>query len=100
MNPIKEKITKILDLEKLSGTEREDILIKIGSIIFQNVLARALEKISDKEQDEFEAILDKNADPEEIFEFLKSKVDDLDKIIEEEAIKFKDKASNIMSQIG
>ena len=70
MNPIKEKITKILDLEKLSGTEREDILIKIGSIIFQNVLARALEKISDKEQDEFEAILDKNADPEEIFEFL------------------------------
>ena len=100
MNPIKNNISTVLNIDKLPEKEREKILADVGSIIFQNVLARALGKMSEKEQDEFEALLDKNADPEEIFGFLNSKVQNFPKIIEEEAIKFKDKASNIMSQIG
>jgi hypothetical protein len=44
--------------------------------------------------------LDKNADIEEVFIFLKEKVKDLEKIIEEEAIKLKNKSDKIMGQIG
>jgi len=100
MNPIKENIAKILDLEKLSETEREEILMKIGSIIFQNVLMRALETITENEQNEFDAILDKNGSPEEIFQFLSKKISNFDKIVEEEALKFKNKSIDIMGQIG
>jgi hypothetical protein len=100
MNPIKNNISTILNIDNLPEAEKEKILGDIGSVIFQNVLMRALEDMPEKEQTDFENLLDKNAGPEEIFDFLNSKVKDFTKIIEEEALKFKDKASNIMSQIG
>lgn len=100
MNPIKNNIANVLNIDNLPEEEREKILADIGSVIFQNVLMRVLEKMSEKEQDDFEKLLDNNGNPEEIFDFLNSKTKDFPKIIEEEAIKFKDKATNIMSQIG
>jgi hypothetical protein len=100
MNPIKNNISTALNIDNLPEADKEKILADIGSVIFQNVLMRVLENMPEKEQDEFEKLLDKNAESEEVFNFLNNKVADFPKIIEEEAIKFKDKASNIMSQIG
>ena len=100
MNPIKKNISTVLNIDNLPEEKREQILTDVGGIIFQNVLMRVLENMPEKEQDEFEALLDKNADSEEVFEFLNSKTQNFPKIIEEEALKFKDKASRIMSQIG
>ncbi|MFZ2072378.1 MAG: DUF5663 domain-containing protein [Minisyncoccia bacterium] len=100
MNPIKENIIEILNLDKLLPEEREEIIIRIGSVIYQNVLMRIMETMPEKDQDEFEKILDNNGSPQEIFEFLKSKVKDFEKIIVEESEKFRNKTSNIMSQIG
>jgi len=100
MNPIQNNIKNVLDLGSLPPEEQEEIILRIGGIIYQNVLIRIMELMGEKDQDEFEELLDRNAAPEEIFSFLKSRVKDFEKIIEEEAIKFKDKASNIMDQIG
>ena len=100
MNPIEEKITKELELDQLSPTEKEETLLNIGNIIYQEVLMRVLDTMPDADQDEFEKILDNNASPQEIFAFLKEKNPDLEQIITEEATKFKNKASNIMNQIG
>ena len=100
MNPIKDNIIKSLELDKLSESEKEETLLRIGSIIYQNVLMRVLDVMGDKDQDEFEKLLDNNGSPEEIFTFLKNKNSNLEEIINEEADKFKNKASDIMSQIG
>ena len=100
MNPIQNNISKALELENLSPEERQEILIRVGTVIYQNVLMRVMELITDEEQNEFEKILDNNGKPEEIFSFLKNKVPDFEKIIEEEALKFKNKTTNIMDQIG
>jgi len=100
MNPIKNNIIQALNIENLPETEREDIILRVGTLIYQNVLMRVLETMPDKDQDAFEKMLDNNAQPEEIFAFLKNHVQNFEKIVEEEAIKFKDKASGIMSQIG
>ena len=61
---------------------------------------RVLSVMSEEEENEFEKLLDVNAQPEEILSFLQSKAPDLDKIIEEEAVQFKNKSDSIMSQIG
>lgn len=99
MNPIKNNIISSLNLDNLPEKEQEEIIIRIGSIIYQNVLIRVMETTADKEQDEFEKLLDNNAKPEEIFSFLKNNVKDFEKIVNEEAEKFKDKASVMMSEI-
>jgi succinate dehydrogenase flavin-adding protein (antitoxin of CptAB toxin-antitoxin module) len=100
MNPIKDNIVSALNIENLPKAEQEKRLADIGSIIFQNVLMRVLEKMPEKQQDEFEKMLDSNANPEEIFEFLNKNTKDFQKVITEEALKFKDNTENIMSQIG
>lgn len=100
MDPIKENIIKDLELDKLSEKEKEDRLIQVGDIIYQNVLMRVIETMSDKDQDEFEKILDNDGKPEDIFTFLNNKVPNFEQIINEEAIKFKNKTSDIMGQIG
>lgn len=100
MNPIQKNITNVLELEKLPLEERQEIILRVGALIYQNVLMRVMEIMTEKDQDEFEKLLDKNAGPEDIFAFLKEKINDFEKIIEEEAIKFKDKSSSIMDQIG
>ncbi len=99
-NPIQKNIIEALELESLPPEEMVEILQRIGALIYQNVLMRAMENMKDKDQDEFEKILDDNAEPTEIFSFLKNKVPDFEKMIDEEAEKFKNKATNIMDQIG
>lgn len=100
MNPIQQNIIGVLELDKLSPEERGETLVRVGALIYQNVLMRVMEMITEADQDEFEKLLDKNARPDEIFIFLKNKVPDFEKIIDEEALKFKNKASNIMDKIG
>ncbi len=99
MNPIKENIIEILGLDKLSQTEREDILLSIGSIIYQEVLMRVMETMSDKNKDEFEKLLDENSKPEEIFEFFRNKAPDFEKIIKEETEKFESNTSSLLNEI-
>jgi len=99
MNPIKNNIISALNMDNLPEKEKEDIIISIGSLIYQNVLMRVLETMPDKKQDEFEKLLDNNAQPEEVFSFLRENVDDFEKIIDEEVEKFKDKASMLMNEI-
>lgn len=100
MNPIQKNIISALELENLPPEERQEIILRVGALIYQNVLMRVMEIMTEKDQDEFEKLLDKNANPEDIFAFLKERVKDFEKIIDEEAVKFKNQASNIMNQIG
>ena len=100
MNPIQKNISDALDLSALPPEEQEEIIQRVGALVYQNVLTRALEVMPESDQNDFEKLLDRNAGPEEIFMFLKNKVPDFEKMIVEEAEKLKNKTSSIMGQIG
>jgi len=100
MNPIEKNIIEVLELENLPREEAEEILIRTGAVIYENVLLRVMETMTEKDQDDFEKILDNEGKPEEIFSFLKERVKDFEKIVKEESEKLKNKTSNIMDQIG
>ena len=100
MIPIQENLIKELRLEHLSEQEVEKRMEDVGLIIYQNVLMRVMDILTDKEQDDFEELLDHNAHPNEIFVFLKNKVPEFENIIKEEAKKFYSKSNNIMDKIG
>lgn len=100
MNPIQKNIKSALEIENLPPDEQQEIILRVGAVIYQNVLMRVMEIMTEADQDKFEKLLDENAKPEEIFTFLKNTVKDFEKIIEAEALAFKNKASGIMDQIG
>lgn len=100
MNPIQKNITNALELDSLPPEEAQEIILRVGALIYQNVLMRVMEIMTEVDQDEFEKLLDNNTQADEIFIFLKNKVEGFEKIIEEEALKFKNKTSGIMDKIG
>ena len=100
MNPIQQNVIDALEINNLPSEEREEIIVRVGAIIYQNVLVKVMEGMTEKDKADFEKLLDQNAGPEKIFIFLKSKVPNLEQIIIEEATKFKSKTSSIMDQIG
>lgn len=72
-------------LTALSPEKQEEFVDRIGRMMYQAVLVRALDILSEKEQVEFDLLLDEdNTTPTEVLTFLKSKIPTFDILVEEE----------------
>ena len=97
---LQKNIIKDLGLDKLPEKEQEEALLTIGSIIFQAVLIKVMEELTEKEKDQFEKLLTEKPDDEEaILGFLKAKVPNLNEIVNEEVAKFKQESLDFMKKI-
>ncbi len=99
MNPLLQKIIEEFGISTLPKEKQEEIVARIGGIIYQAVLMRVLDQMTESEQDEFDALLEKGALPEETFSFLKEKVPAIEQIIKEESDAFKKETMDVMSQV-
>ncbi len=75
MNSILSKeIIKEWDLQGLPISEQEEMVERIGLILYQAILVKSLDILSDKEQDELDLLLDKDeTTPQIVMAFLNSK---------------------------
>jgi hypothetical protein len=99
MNPLLQKIGDEFGLSTLPPEKQEELLARIGGIIYQAVLMRVLSQMTEIEQDEFDSLLEKGAEPDEIFSFLKEKVPSVETIIKEESDAFKKETIEVMNQV-
>ncbi|QQR76972.1 hypothetical protein IPJ63_01790 [Candidatus Nomurabacteria bacterium] len=97
---LRQTIINAYNLGSLSEDEQNDIIERIGSLIFQGILMRVMEDMPETLQSEFEEMLDKDASPEMIIGFLRENVRDFENIAKEEAEKFQRESMSVMSQIG
>lgn len=99
MNPLLQKIGEEFGLSTLPQEKQEELLTRIGGIIYKSVLIRALDRMSESEQNEFETLLDQDKNPEELFAFLQEKVPTIETIIKEESDAFKNEMTSVMNQV-
>lgn len=101
MNTILRKnIISDLGLDKLPEKEQEEAFLSIGRIIFQSVLIKIMEELDEKGKNEFEKILsEKPNDEEVILNFLRSKLPNLDEIVNEEVVKFKQESVDFVKKL-
>jgi len=94
---LNKNLIKELGLENLPPEQQEEISMETGRVIYQNIVIRVLETLNEEDSEEFEKFLDEKSDnQDEIYEFLKSKIPNLEEIINEEVAKFKSGAISIM----
>ncbi|MDI6603324.1 MAG: hypothetical protein QME57_04460 [Patescibacteria group bacterium] len=97
---LKQNIIKNLGIDTLPEKEQEEVLLRIGKIIFQSVLIRVMERLNSKEKDQFTRLLTEKPDDEKaILDFLKSKISNFNEIVNEEIISFKKESLDFMKQI-
>ena len=99
-NKINDNIIKILGIDTLPQDQQKDAMEKLGGIVYQEVMLRVLDIMSDEDKDEFEKLIETNPDPETMFTYLAQKVPNIGDIASEEAEKLRKESADIMSQIG
>ncbi len=97
---LQDNIIKDLGLDVLPESEREEALMSIGKMVFQGVLMRVLDEMSDEDAEAFGKLMEEKPDDQQAFlNFLQSKVPNLDEIVKEEAMNFKRDGIDFMNKI-
>ena len=72
-------------LEDLPEEKQVEMVDRIGRLLYQAVLVRTLDILSDKDQEEFDALLDLDTTtPQEVLVFLNSKISTFEQLVTEE----------------
>lgn len=78
-------IIKEWGLQSLSEDKQLEMVERIGKIIYQALLVRSLDILSEKEQAEFDLLLDEDTTtPDDVLGFLQKKIPNFEKIVLEE----------------
>lgn len=93
-------IIDILGIKNLGEEEQKDAMEKMGGLVYQEIMLRAIDMLSEEDKNDFEKIITENPNPEAMFDFLEEKIPNIEEIAREEAEKFKTDSANIMNQIG
>ena len=78
-------------LSHLSVDKQEEMANRIGHILYQAILVRSLDILSEKEQNDFDILLDKDeTTPQDVLSFLKDKIPTFELLIKEEKEKVRE----------
>lgn len=86
MPTIKEKLTSLFKLDKMEPEKMEETLNKLSTLIMQAVLTRVVPTLNEEDLAEYDELLEKENAGLLIFDFLNQKIENLDQIIDEEAL--------------
>ncbi len=95
---INKNIITILGIDKLPIEKQKEAMEKLGAIVYQEVILRALEVMKEEDKNTFEKIIEGNPDGETIITFLAEKVPDINQIVKEEAESLKEESTEILDE--
>lgn len=85
MSKINQTIADLFEIDKMPKEKADEMILRLGKLIFQSVLARVLPFLSEENMTEYEKIIASQGDGEEILRFLSEKVPNFENIVKEEA---------------
>lgn len=95
---IKNKIAKDFGLDSMDSREQEAMIEKIGNLLFESVIERAVDAMEEDVLNEFdEAVSNAGSDYQKVIGFLKAKVPGFDKIVSEELTRLKRATAGIFA---
>ena len=78
-------------LSNLPEIKQVEMVDRIGRLLYQAILVRSLDILSEKEQTEFDALLDQDkTTPQDVLKFLASKIPTFEQMRQEEVAKLKE----------
>lgn len=84
-------------MDGLSAEEQQKILQKVGDIIFQRVMMRAVDALDEEAKNELDKLIDiKKNDAEAVLDYFRSKLPNFDTLVMEEVAGFKKETLELM----
>lgn len=95
---INKKIAKDFGLDNMDSRQQEEMVEKIGNLLFESVVERAVDVMDEESMNEFDGVIENaGSDYQKILSFLKSKVPGFNKIVSEELSRLKRATSGIFA---
>lgn len=92
------KIAEDFGLGSMDSREQERMIEKIGNLLFESVVERAIDVMDDNAMNDFEnVVVNAGSDYQKVISFLKSRVPGFDAIVSEEMSRLKHTTSNIFA---
>ena len=92
------KIVKDFGLEGMDSREQEQMIEKIGNLLFESVVERAVDIMDEGVMNDFDdTIANAGSDYQKVISFLKSRVSGFDGIVSEELSRLKRATSGIFA---
>mgnify|MGYP001577502372 CR=1 FL=1 len=92
------KIAKDFGLESMNSEEQEKMIEKIGNLLFESVVERAVEMMDEETMNDFDDAIDEaGGDYQKVVAFLKSRVPGFNKVVSEELTRLKRATSGIFA---
>ncbi len=99
-NEINKNIVITLGINSLPVEQQKEAMERLGSIVYQEVMIKSIELLEESDKDEFEKLIEKDPNPNTMFEFLSKKIPNLNEIVIEEAEKLRDESAEIIGDLG
>jgi hypothetical protein len=100
MSTIKETIEDLFELDKMPPEKAAEMVNRLGTLVFQAVLVRALPMLSETDLTEYERIIEAKEGGDILFKFLSEKVPDFENIITEEAELLRAELAGEFKEVG
>jgi len=95
---INKKIAKDFGLDSMDSREQEEMVEKIGNLLFESVVERAINVMDEEMMGKFENIVSEaGSDYQKVISFLKSSVPGFNQIVSEELNRLKRATSSIFA---
>ncbi len=95
---LKKKIAQDFGLSSMDSEEQERMIEKIGNLLFESVVERAVDAMDENTMNDFDQTINNaGSDYQKIVNFLKTRVTDFDKVVTEEMSRLKRATSGIFS---
>jgi len=94
----KKKIVEDFGLSAMEISEQENMIEKIGNLLFESVVERAVDEMDEETMNDFdETIGNAGSDYQKVISFLKERVKGFDKIVSEELSRLKRATAGIFA---
>jgi len=88
-NSLQRTIIDELGLSDLPQDKKDQLLLRMTEAVLQRIFLETMEKLSEKDQAEYEKLIDENAAPEDLEKFLQGKIAGYDEMVKMVVEKFK-----------
>ncbi len=90
-NQIQKTLMEELGLTDLPQDKQEELIIKMTEVLLRRIFLETMEKLDDSGKNEYQKLVEgENATPEKMEEFLKSKINNYDQLVQKVVDEFKE----------
>jgi hypothetical protein len=97
---LQKSIIEELGLQDLPKEKQEEILVKMTEVLLKKIYLETFEKLEQKDREELGSMLDQEAEPEKVEEYLRGKIENYDEFVKKVAEDFKEEMKKTTGELG